>query len=158
MNLVVSYIILLFATTFSPQSVEKRDFYRVFAEGSLQEVSKTVQLLQSSKQTPYTRAYIGAILMKRANLETKPALKLEYFKNGSVLLDKEIANNPKNAEFRFLRLAIQEAAPAILGYNVNIADDKTMIINGYKQLDAFLQEYIKLYTAQSNVLTVKDLQ
>lgn len=157
MNLLFSYFLILFTSVYSPQTLQKRDFYRVFAEGTLIEVSKTIQTLESTKQTSYTRAYIGALRMKQANLETKTTLKLEYFKQGSAMLDKEIAQNPNNVEFRFLRLAIQEAAPAILGYNTNIATDKKIIQQGYKQLDSFLQDYIKQYTSQSKVLSSKDL-
>lgn len=157
MQVLFTYLILFFTTTLAPQSVEKRQFYRVFAEGSLTEVTKTIQTLEAAKQTSFTRAYMGAMLMKQANLESKPTLKLEYFKQGSSMLDKEIANNPNNVEFRFLRLAIQEAAPAILGYNTNISSDKKVIQQGYKQLDSFLQDYIKQYTAQSKVLSSKDL-
>ena len=64
--------------------------------------------------------FTGALLMKKAGFNAPPAIKLHLFKSGHKMLEAAIRNNPENAEFRFLRLIIQEHAPGILGYKNDI--------------------------------------
>ena len=62
-------------------------------------------------------AFLGAMIMRKAGIGGNPASKLKLFKQGHKLLEAAIAKDPNNAEFRFLRLIIQENSPGILGYN-----------------------------------------
>ena len=91
-------------------------------------------------------------------MEKVPKAKLNTFKSGHKFLEAEILKAPDDIEFRFLRLVVQESAPKILNYNQNKQEDKLLIINKYKSLDAYLQNYILQYCKQSKVLTVKDLK
>ncbi|MCX6225916.1 MAG: hypothetical protein NTV01_14380 [Bacteroidia bacterium] len=96
--------------------------------------------------------------MKKAGMVKVPKDKLNTFKSGDMLLEAEISKAPDNAEFRFLRLVIQESAPEILNYNKNLEEDGKCIISRYKQLEPFLQNYIAQYSKQSKVLKLKNLQ
>jgi hypothetical protein len=135
-----------------------REFYRVFSSGTLEEVNIGIKNLGSARHLSKINAYQGAMLMKKAVLEKTPEAKLSTFKKGYGLLEAEISKSPQNAEFRFLRLAIQEHAPEILKYNKNLQDDRNIVIVGYKNLDPLIQEFILQYGVKSKVLTVKDLQ
>ena len=135
-----------------------REFYRVFSSGTLEEVNTGIKNLGSARHLSQYNAFKGAMLMKKAVLEKTPEAKLNTFKTGYRLLEAEISKSPRNAEFRFLRLAIQEHAPEILKYNKNLQDDKNIVIEGYRKLDPVIQEFILLYGIKSKVLTVNDLQ
>ncbi len=77
-----------------------------------------------------TLAYQGALYMKKADFVKGVKDKIKTFKKGAQILEDEIAKKPSNAEFRFLRLAVQEHAPRILKYNKNINEDKKAVIDG----------------------------
>jgi hypothetical protein len=149
--------ILLFANL-QFATIDTKEFYKVFSNGNLFEITKTIQNLQNSKQTPQSIAYIGALYMKQAGFENNPSKKLDYFRQGSKILDSEISSNPNNAEFRFIRIVIQENAPFFLGYNSQISDDTKILIQHFKQLDPFLQDYIKQYSHRSQAFSIKDFQ
>jgi len=139
-------------------AVDTKEFYRVFASGNLNEINACIQSLDSTEQTPQYNAYRGALLMKKSGLEKLPKEKLATFKLGHKLLEAEILKSPNDAEFRFLRLAIQENAPEFLKYKSNLNEDKELVINGYKNLDSFIKDYILQYCKESKVLTTKDFQ
>ena len=58
-----------------------------------------------------------------------PFSKLIYFNRGKKELDAAIKTEPENVELLFLRFATQCNAPSFLGYNSNIASDKTRLFN-----------------------------
>lgn len=140
------------------REVDVTAFYRVFGSGSLAGINDCIRDLDSAGQASLVNAYRGAMLMKKAGLERTPKEKLNTFKSGFSLLEAEISKAPENIEFRFLRLVIQESSPEILKYKKNLQDDRNCIIRGYKHLDPFLRDFIRKYSKQSGVLTIKDLQ
>jgi hypothetical protein len=151
------FIILGMKSTVLP-AMEASDFYYAFASDSLEEINFNLQNLQSAEQTSQNKAFTGALLMKKACLEKKAKTKLDTFKAGHQLLEAEIAKYPDNIEYRFLRLVIQENAPAIVKYRVNINEDKQKIILGFKTLQPNIQKQIKRYCLQSKVLSTKELE
>lgn len=72
--------------------------------------------------------YTGCVTMLKAKYCVNPFSKLEYYKDGKQMLEDAIAQNKNNIELRFLRLAIQENLPAMLGYNENIEEDMNYIL------------------------------
>jgi hypothetical protein len=62
--------------------------------------------------------------------------KLEYFNNGKSEIEKAVALRPLDAEIRFLRLATQLKAPGFLGYNDEIKNDKTIVIQTLTNVSA----------------------
>jgi len=151
-------IICLFFTTSSfCFAIDRKDFYPIFSFGNLTQVNQCIETFKKAKPSSINNVYIGAMLIKKADLEFFPTDKLEYFKAGYTMLEKEIKAHPENIEYRFIRLTIQETAPSILGYNQNIQEDKKLVVQNFYKLDTSLQFYIKEYCKQSKILTLKDL-
>ena len=87
-----------------------------------------------------------------ASFSGSPNTKLHYFKEGHVLLEEAIKKDPDNAEYRFLRLMIQEHAPGVLGYKKNIENDSELVRKYYKTLPKDVQLAIVDYNKKSKVL------
>jgi len=100
-------------------------------------------------------AFLGAMIMRKAGIGGGPSAKLKLFKQGHKLLEDAIAKDPKNAEFRFLRLIIQENAPGILGYKSDEQKDSELIRKSYKSLPEDLQKTIADYNKKSKVLKLQ---
>ncbi len=131
--------------------------YNALKSDSLETVESALSSLQSESENSLNKAYSGALLMKKSNFLKVPAKKVKIFKQGRKLLEKEINNYPKNIEYRFLRLTIQEHAPKVVKYNKNIVEDKSAIISNYNSLNKFLKKYIQEYAMQSSILNPSDL-
>src|SRR5207302_1291300 len=100
-------------------------------------------------------AFLGAMIMRRAGIGGNPATKLKLFKQGHKLLEEAIVKDPKNVEYRFLRLMIQENSPGILGYKKNEQQDSELIRKSYKTLPEDLQKTIADYNKKSKVLKLQ---
>jgi hypothetical protein len=132
-------------------------FYKAFKSESLEIISNELEVLKSQKETSLNNAYIGALTMKKSSQLSALKEKLEVFKIGHSLLEKEISSQPGNIEYRFLRLVIQEKSPKILKYNSNIEEDKSMVIEGFNQLPTNIKQFIRDYCSNSLVLKSADL-
>jgi hypothetical protein len=97
-------------------------------------------------------AFMGTLIMKKAGLGGNPVAKLHLFKEGHKLLESAILQEPNNAEFRFLRLMIQENAPGILGYKDDEEKDSEFVRKSYKSLPEEVQRAIADYNKKSKVL------
>lgn len=151
------FIFIVLFSSFVNKEVDRSEFYKAFSGKTEQELDEMISLLEKEKSTSATLAYQGALYMKKANFVKGVNNKIKTFKKGAHILEDEIAKNPSNAEFRFLRLAVQEHAPKILKYNKNISEDKKAIINGYKSFDPELKKIVKNYAAGSAVIKIDDL-
>jgi hypothetical protein len=94
----------------------------------------------------------GALLMKKAGFQKTPKDKLTFFKEGRILLENEISLDPKNSEYRFLRLIIQENAPKIVKYNTDILGDSDLVKNNYLSLHSEVKSAIITYSKSSTIL------
>ena len=95
---------------------------------------------------------MGAMLMKKAGLGGNPANKLKLFRQGHKMLETAIGKDPENAEYRFLRLMIQEHAPGMLNYKYNMEKDCEFIRKSYQFLPGEVQQAIADYNKNSKVL------
>jgi hypothetical protein len=131
--------------------------YDALSSDNEEKLTKQLALL---KQFPDAsqQAYRGAMLMKKAGSQRGPRAKLNMFKDGKELLDKEINAHPSNAEFRFLRLIIQENAPHILGYYHQTDEDAVIIANAFSRMRDEVKNAVKDYAAKSKTLKVSDLK
>lgn len=102
------------------------------------------------------QAYEGALLMRKAGLLKRPKDKLHVFKQGATKLETAISGNNSNAEYRFLRLIIQEHAPKILKYNKQINDDSAIIKTHFKSMQPPVQQAVKDYAESSKILNPRD--
>jgi hypothetical protein len=85
--------------------------------------------------TDVLSGYAGGVTMLMAKSTANPFSKMEYFKEGKKLLEDAISHNKNDIELRFLRFAIQDNLPSMLGYNENLEDDKSYIMKYLPMLD-----------------------
>ncbi|MNU02992.1 hypothetical protein D3C72_2468730 [compost metagenome] len=53
-------------------------------------------------------------------------------------------------------MSVQENIPKIVGYNKNLKEDKTFLINNYSKQNADLKSYIKQFAGQSKTMTASE--
>ena len=142
---------------------------RVIAQGSMPGVYDVMQTDDTVKMNTQLAlldkadirekdAYTGTLLMKKSGQVKQGMDKLKMFKKGRQLLEKSIQQDSLNAEYRFLRLLIQENVPDFLNYHSKKQADATLLRQSYKKLSPGLQEAIKNYSQKSKVLKPEDLQ
>jgi hypothetical protein len=134
----------------------KTDFYLAMSSKKLETVNDQLAILNTASLNSKD-AYIGALMMKKASLINNSKEKINLFKSGRKKLEAQIAKDEDNAEFRFLRLIIQEHAPKIVNYRHNMAVDSQLIIQHFKELSNTLKEVIVDYSKNSKQLRPKDL-
>ncbi len=131
----------------------RKELYGALAGESVEAIDQLVVQLKKDNDNQLYKAYIGALSMKRAGLmKVAPGVKLKTFKEGAVMLESIIEENPDNAEYRLLRLIIQENAPRILKYHKNIEEDKNLIVDQFNELDKSLKSEIRNYGKTSEAL------
>src|SRR5271155_1315581 len=113
-----SFFIILFLCIFGYASIaqqpfDKASFYASIQSKNLDDVNAQLKTIEASS-IPEKDAYNGTLLMRKAGLVKGASNKLNLFKKGHKILEASIQKNETNAEFRFLRLVIQENAPGIL--------------------------------------------
>ncbi|BDS13985.1 hypothetical protein [Aureispira anguillae] len=151
-------LILLFLSANTLETAINSTFYQALYSDSLITVDAALEALEQKKSSTTINAYKGGLMMKRSDFLKSAAQKIEIFKKGHQLLELAITKSPQNAEYRFIRLAIQEHAPKILKYNKNIEEDKSLIIKSFSSLDSKTRSYILDYAQQSKILTIQDFK
>jgi len=154
----LSLFILIIFSAFTPEKIEKAEFYKALSGGVEESIDRVIQKLEGEKETALVSAYKGALLMKKAGFVKGVNGKVKTFKKGAKLLEAEIKSDPENAEFRFLRLAVQEHAPGILKYNKNLDEDKTVVIKAYEKFDSALKSIVSAYAGSSKIIKLSDLK
>lgn len=137
---------------------DKTAFYQTYTRGKAAEVSRLLEKLNTENNGGNLNAYVGALTIKKATQAKGMAQKLALFRDGYSYLETAISNEPANAEYRFLRLSIQEHAPAILKYNQNIAEDKRLILQSFRRFPTLIQQQLRQYSRFSKVLTTAELR
>ncbi len=126
-------------------------FYEVLMSHSITKVDSLINVTSNNKTI-----YLGALLVKKAELLKDPQRKLFYYKEGRNILENEINKDPSNPEFRFIRLIIQENAPTFLKYNKNLNEDCILINEHYKKTTLSLQKIIKDYSKNSKIFQLHE--
>jgi hypothetical protein len=137
------------------QSFDKAALYASMQTKDINVINGQIKIVNASS-LPEKNAYSGALLMKKAGLAKGPSNKLSLFKSGHTKLEASIKKNNANAEYRFLRLIIQENAPGFLGYKSDIKQDADFVKKSYKSLPPVVQQAISNYSKQSKVLKPGD--
>jgi hypothetical protein len=130
---------------------DKADFYAALSSDKLNEINTQLNILKESSLDE-KEAYEGTLLMKKSGLVANAKEKLSLFKTGRMKLESSISKDAKNAEYRFLRIIIQEHAPKIVKYRNELEADSRLILDNYKNLPQFLQQVINDYSKKSKVL------
>jgi len=97
----------------------------MFNENKLVKLTESKTYLTNS----LTLAYKGISKTMLAEYMFLPTSKFSYFNAGKADLENAIKKEPKNPEFRYLRLLIQLNAPYFLNYNDRITEDITFFTN-----------------------------
>lgn len=139
------------------QDFNKTAYYTSLKSGNIEDINNELAKVQSASFNE-KQAYEGTLLMRKAGLLKRPKDKLHVFKQGATKLETAIANDNSNAEYRFLRLIIQEHAPKILKYNKQLNTDKQYIIAHFHSLQPAVQQAAKDYAVSSKVLHTQDLE
>jgi hypothetical protein len=149
--LVVYFLFNLSPGSHAQASFVRAAYFQAFEQDNVQlidnQLKATEQLSGSDRD-----AFEGALLMRKAGLLTAPVQKLTVFKQGAKKLEAAIEAQPKNAEYRFLRLMIQENAPKILGYNDKLKPDSRAINSQLQSLDPATRAAVRHYAAKSKYL------
>ncbi|RPD98599.1 hypothetical protein EGM88_05245 [Aureibaculum marinum] len=146
------------AIAINPSIVEVRDLY-VKASASQEAATKFYQKLKNVTKTDEATlvGYKAAATTMQAKYADKIKNKKALFKEGVVLLEDIIIKYPSNIELRLIRLSIQEHAPKILKYKMNIKEDKMFITSQLSYLkNKALKNHIKGYVSQSNAFTAQE--
>lgn len=134
---------------------DKSGFYKAVSSDNLTLIENELTSINKSSFSE-KEAYRGTLLMKKSGLVSKAGDKLAFFKEGRNMLENAIKNDVTNAEFRFLRLIIQENAPSFLGYKDNLNEDSNFINQNLASLSAEIRAAISDYVKNSKVLTLHD--
>ncbi len=132
--------------------LDKSSAFEALSGDSGSAVGQIQKQINQLPQSAENRAWLGALTMKEAGFQSTVKDKLTVFNSGKKLLETEIKKDLKNAEFRFLRLMIQENSPKTLRYNNQIEEDAQQILNGFSKLNPALQKLISNYSKQSKRL------
>jgi hypothetical protein len=140
----------------SQQTFDKSGYYQVMASGDLAAIDSELVVL--SRAMPKEKeAYEGALQMKKAGLLRRPKEKLAIFRSGAMKLETAMAKDTGNGEYHFLRLIIQEHAPAVVHYHNDEEKDSEFIYRIFKILSPVVQKAIKDYCPHSKLLRAKEL-
>jgi hypothetical protein len=137
-----------------PTDLDRAAYYKAMESNSKTLVDAQISELNSAP-ADVKNAFLGAMMMRKAGIGGNPASKLKLFKQGRKLLEEAIATDPKNAEFRFLRLIIQENSPGLLGYKNEVQKDSEFIRKSYNSMPEELQKTIADYNKKSKVLKLQ---
>lgn len=111
---------------------------------------------KKSSSDVVTSAYKAAAKVLEAKVTTEKNKRKSYVKSGATSLESLIKSNPNNAELRVIRMSVQENIPKIVGYNKNLKEDKTFLINNYSKQNTDLKSYIKQFVAQSKTINAAE--
>ncbi len=138
----------------SDASINRPTYYQAMQQDKKDLVNQELKTLKAEPLSA-RQAFEGALIMKKAGLGGNPVQKLNLFKQGHNELEAAIKKDPKNVEFRFLRLIIQENAPRMLGYKDQLTTDSEYIKKSYKTLPDEVQRAIEDYSKKSKILKLQ---
>ncbi|MDB5209945.1 MAG: hypothetical protein JWQ30_772 [Sediminibacterium sp.] len=138
------------------QGFDKESFYSAMASGNMEQINDELVVVRAASFHEKD-AYEGALLMRKSGLLKKAQEKLNAFKAGRIKFETALQDDGDNAEYRFLRLTIQEHAPRVVKYYHEIEKDSQFIKKAYKNLSPVVQKAILDYSKTSKVLRPEDL-
>jgi hypothetical protein len=155
----IIFILLLFVVS-KNSDAQQNEFQRVYTALQSDDSAKINFELSSLETTSLKGkdAYTGALTMRKSGLAKSGLEKLSLFKKGRRMLEASIKLDSMNAEYRFLRLIIQEHVPDFLNYHSKKEEDAKMIRESYRKLSPELQAIIKNYSKNSHILKPEDFQ
>lgn len=153
----ISVILFSFFLTFKAgnpeqqQTFDKSGYYRVMASGDLAAIDSELVVVEHARPKE-KEAYEGALQMRRAGMLRRPKEKLAVFRSGAIKLETALAGDSTNGEYHFLRLIIQEHAPAIVHYNKDQEKDSQFVYRCFRNLSPAVQKAIMDYSRHSKLI------
>ncbi len=139
------------------QAINRTQIYNALSNSDTVKINEQLKKISQSSSTD-KQAFLGVLNMRKAEFVKGVKYKLELFKVGNKQLEQAITKNSINAEYRFLRLLIQENAPAFLNYRSNIKEDVEIVKTSYSRFLNETQHAILDYCKQSKVLKAEELK
>lgn len=124
MKLLISFLIFISFANLSDLDDVKRNYLTL---KSVDEINKYILKIKNL-ESDESKIYLAALYLMKAKYVKFPITKYSNFKRGSQLLDKTIAKNENNIEYRYVRFLFQSEIPKFLGYNINKEEDFSLII------------------------------
>lgn len=150
-------IILCFITMLPLQELSisrVRSLYKVAAEQEEAAQKMLVLLDPYNATSPQFLGYKASAHMMMAKHTGNPFKKLSHFNKGKEMFTSAIAADKENVELRFLRFSVQSEAPAFLGYQDNLQEDKIVLLQKVPKInDKELKDMIVNYLLISKNLT-----
>ena len=127
---------------------DKRAYYRDLSSGDSVAIDRQLESLKETG-SPGKEAYEGAMLMRRAGLEKDAKRRMDRFRSGRQKLERMIARDSSNAEYRFLRLVIQEHVPKGVPYRADMDRDAAFVASQLDTMPAEAREAVRKYSKSS---------
>lgn len=156
-------IILLFVFQLTAQvsnatgAAASPEVYNALQSNDTVQINRQLRTLENAAM-PQKEAYAGALQMKLSGLVKSGMEKLKIFKSGRMKLENSIKRDSLNAEYRFLRLIIQENTPDFMNYHSKLKEDAKFVRESFAKLNHQLQQAIVDYSKRSKILKPEDFQ
>lgn len=151
------FLFLIFSNI--PEIADIRKLYSsvVNTESNAKEfASKLADITKENNKTLV--AYKGASIVALSRYKKETSERSKNFKEGAKMVEFAVTSEPDNIEIRLIRLSIQEKTPKILKYNGNMKEDKTFLLEHYKESSSALKLYIKNFILQSKSFSTAEKQ
>lgn len=153
-------ILFLSLMEIKAQSLDMKDIRVDFKYGVKDEniCLENLNLLSKYAGSSVEKGYLAAYQIFMAKHTFNPFKKMSHFNKGKDQLEELIAQEPENVELRYIRLCIQFYSPKILGYQINIEEDKMYVMNNlYKLKDKDTRKLIYDYLEGAKMYTDEQL-
>lgn len=157
MRAAVSIVLLWPVMVLAQELAAVREIYPA-AHNDERAASELLRLTAGADTTVATqRAYRGAALMIAAQFAKGVGGKLQLFNEGKDLMAGAAEAAPESVEVRFLRMTVQENAPAFLLYKSDIQQDKDFILGHFPAVkDAGLKHMIQAHARASSLYSEQE--
>lgn len=135
--------------------IEKSDYYDALSSNNIITINSMIEKIKEEEKTSMHQAYLGSLIAKKSGHLKDISQKINLFKKGISLLENEISTHPEVAEYKFLRLILQEQSPRILNYKNNISKDCQDINKNFSAFDDELKIIILQYSKNSKFLSIE---
>lgn len=161
MNKILLFLFLLYTSSIYAQELDMRSIRVDFKHGINNQKTcvENLSLLEKHADNSVQKGYLAAYQIFMAKHTSNPFKKLGHFNKGKKMLEDLIDEHPNEIELRYIRLCIQFYSPKVLGYQTNIDEDKSFVMNNlYKLRDPSAKELIYTYLKGAKMYTDTELE
>lgn len=152
-RLLILTFVLVGLTSIMNAALDRKSFFKSISTEDQSTLKAEREKLSKLADSDDKRAFLATIIMKESQFMPTVKGKWDKFVLGKNALEKEIKANANNAEYRFLRLLIQENAPKVVRYSGNVSQDAQFIAKNLSTINAITKKTIQDYAKKSPALT-----